>query len=457
MNQKTYPKEVFAYLKDKALKKWDLEWIEVSGIDQVIVVPAICEFQNIKNLLSSLIKNGRSLLQKTLVIFVINNSVSSNQQIKEDNKKSLELLRAIINKSNSAQFINKISKSGIQVGLIDASSKGKEFEDKQAGVGLARKIGLDHALKVFDYSNTDKKILISLDADCTVEENYLQEINIFFKKQYISVANIDFEHNLDRVDINISRRGIVSYEIFLRHYVIGLLFAGSPYAFHTIGSILVCDHEAYIKAGGMNTRQAAEDFYFLQKLAKLYTINKITSTKVKPSARESWRVPFGTGKSMTSYLSNHKDILLYDPDEYIILKQWLELLNSDLSLNTDIILNETKKIHSELFNFLENRNFNKDWDQIINNSKSEKQLNYQRKNWFDAFKTLKLMHHLRDTTFPMMDLKSGVEKLFKIVGQSEKINFNDFENDLNTIYEAYLSELRILENSFTEGSPKQDA
>jgi len=457
MNQKTYPKEVFAYLKDKGLKKWELEWIEVSNIDQVIVVPAISEYENIKNLLSSLIKNDRSLLQKALLIFVINNSFSSSLEVKEDNKQSLELLRAIINKSNSDKFINEISKSKMQIGVVDASSKGKEFEDKQAGVGLARKIGLDQALKVFDYSNPAKKVLISLDADCTVEENFLHEINKFFKKQNISVANIDFEHNLDRKDINISRRGIVSYEIYLRHYVIGLLFAGSPYAFHTIGSILVCDNEAYIKAGGMNTRQAAEDFYFLQKLAKLYTINKIIATKVKPSARESWRVPFGTGKSMTNYLSNQKDILLYDPDEFIILKKWLELLNSDLSLNPEMLIKEIKKIHSELLNFLETQNFSKDWNRILYNSKSEKQLNYQRKNWFDAFKTLKLMHHLRDTTFPMMDIKSGLEKLFRIVGYSGKIDFNNFEIDIDTLYQNYLSELRILENSFTEISPNHDA
>lgn len=445
MNQKTYPKEVFAYLKDKALKKWDLEWIEVSGIDQVIVVPAICEFQNIQSLLSSLIKNGRSLLQKTLVIFVINNSVSSSLEVKEDNKQSLELLRAIINKSNSNKFISKILKSRMQIGVVDASSKGKEFEDKQAGVGLARKIGLDQALKVFDYSNPAKKVLISLDADCTVEENYLQEINIFFNKQNISVANIDFEHNLDREDINISRRGIISYEIYLRHYVIGLLFAGSPYAFHTIGSILVCDHEAYIKAGGMNTRQAAEDFYFLQKLSKLYSINKIISTKVKPSARESWRVPFGTGKSMTNYLSNQKDILLYDPDEFIVLKKWLKLLNSDLSLNTDMIIKESNKIHPELFNFLETQSFNKDWDRILINSKSEKQLNYQRKNWFDAFETLKLIHHLRDTSFPMIDIDSGVKKLFKVVQHSVNFDLADEKNTIEDLYANYLSELRLLE------------
>ena len=445
MNQKTYPKEVNNYLNDKAFKKWELEWIEAPNIDQVIVVPAISEFQNIKNLLSSLIKNDCTLLHQTLVIFVINNSVSSSLEVKEDNKKSLALLRTIICKSTPDQFLIEISKSGIQVGVIDASSEREEFDDKQAGVGLARKIGLDLALKVFDYSNPGKKILISLDADCTVEGNYLREINIFFNKQNISVANIEFEHNL--ADKEINRRGIISYEIYLRHYVTGLLFAGSPYSFHTIGSILVCDHEAYIKVGGMNIRKAAEDFYFLQKLAKLHKIHKITSTKVLPSARESWRVPFGTGKSMTNNILNQKDILLYDPDEYIILKEWHELLNSNLSLNIEMITKEAKRIHPELYNFLSNYRFSKDWDKILSNSKSEKQLNYQRKNWFDAFKTLKLMHHLRDALFPMVDIKSGVEKLFKIINYSGKIDFDKYDDNTYTSYEAYLSELRILENS----------
>ena len=448
MTQKVYPEEVINYFNDKALNKWELEWVEAPGIEQVIVVPAICEFQNIKNLLSSFIKNDPSFFNNSLVIFVINNSISSNPEIKEDNKKSLFLLRSIINKSNSDEFVQKVSKSGIQIGVIDVSSGGKEFEDTQAGVGLARKIGLDLALKVFDYSNQQKKILISLDADCTVEENYLDAINKFFNKQNAFVANIDFEHEF--VGEEKHRGGILSYEIYLRHYVVGLLFAGSPYSFHTIGSTLVYNHEAYLKAGGMNNRKAAEDFYFLQKLAKLYKIYRITSTKVKASARESWRVPFGTGKSMTDYLSNQKEILLFDPDEYIILKEWLELFNSDLSLNIEMITKEVKKIHPELFNFLSSNGFSKDWSRILSNSKSEKQLNYQRKNWFDAFKTLKLIHHLRDTSFPMMDIKSGVEKLIRIANHSGKMDFNNYDHDTDTFYETCLNEMKLLENSFAE-------
>ena len=168
---------------------------------------------------------------------------------------------------------------------------------------------------------------------------------------------------------------------------------------------------------------------------------------MNPSARESWRVPFGTGRSMIDYSSNKKDILLYDPEVYIILKEWLILFNSDLLLNPDLMLKRSKETHPELYNFLVNRGFINDWEKIIDNSKSLKQLDYQRKNWFDAFETLKLLHHLRDTSFPMMNIKTGVEKLFKVVEHSA--NFDSISKIINNdeLFAFYLSELKELENN----------
>ncbi len=442
---KTYPEKIVDYLDKKSLKRWNLEWTEFSGVQAAIVIPAICEFENIKRVLLSLAQNNKSCLQKSLIIFVINNSVSSEPEVKDDNTKSIVFLRELINRKSSDDIAGIIFNSGMHIGLIDAATAGNEFDDDEGGVGLARKVGMDTALQIFDYSSSEKKIIISLDADCVVEKNYLEEIIGSFTNNKFSAATVDFEHNLSEDGIN--KLGIVSYEIFLRHYVAGLLFAQSPYGFHTIGSTIVCDHEAYIKVGGMNTKKAAEDFYFLQKLAKHYDIKRIISTKVKPSSRESWRVPFGTGRSITDFTINKKNILLYDADVYVILKNWLELLHSDLSLNSGLILTEAKKIHPELFNYLENRGFRMDWEKILENSKSVKQLEYQRKNWFDAFETLKLIHHLRDTSFPMMDIDSGVEKLFQVVKHSVKFELPGDKNNLEYLYTGYLSELKILENN----------
>lgn len=443
--QKAYPEKVADYLEKKSLKRWDLEWAESSGIEIVVVIPAISEFENIKKVLQSLAQNDKSSLQKSIVIFVVNNSISSDPEVKTDNSKSIAFLREIINKKTTDGISGINFGSDMRIGLIDCASEGKEFDDSEGGVGLARKIGIDTALQVFDYSITGKKIIIFLDSDCLVEENYLGEIVYSFTKYNFSAANVEFGHNLSEAGIN--RQGIISYEIFLRHYVVGLFFAKSPYAFHTIGSTIVCDHEAYIKVGGMNTKKAAEDFYFLQKLAKHYSINRINSTKVKPSARESWRVPFGTGRSMIDFSADKKDILVYDPDVYIILKGWLELLHSDLSLNLILILKEAKKIHPELFNFLESRRFGKYWERILENSKSVKQLDYQRKNWFGAFETLKLIHHLRDTSFPMLDIKTGVEKLFQVVQHTTTFELQSKKNTFEDLYADYLSDLRLLENN----------
>jgi len=443
--QKSYPEIVAKYLEKKSLKRWNLKWVNASGIQVAIIIPAICEFENIKKVLQSLAQNDKSCLQKTLVIFVVNNSVSSDSEIKDDNKKSIDFLDAVINKNLPDSIVGTVFNSGMQVGFIDAASVGKEFDDAEGGVGLARKTGMDTALKVFDYSIPGKKLIISLDSDCTVEENHLKEIIHSFTKNNYSAAIVEFEHNLSEEGIN--KLGIISYEIFLRHYVAGLLFAQSPYAFHTIGSTIVCDHEAYIKTGGMNTKKAAEDFYFLQKLAKRYRINRINSTKVKPSARESWRVPFGTGRSMINFSSSKKDILVYNADVYVILKNWLELFHSDLSLNSSLITKEAKCIHHELHNFLESRNFSKDWDKILENSKSLKQLDYQRKNWFDAFETLKLIHHLRDTSFPNMDINTGVEKLFQVVQHDAKLDLRRDKNNTESLFAFYLSELKLLENT----------
>ena len=59
------------------------------------------------------------------------------------------------------------------------------------------------------------------------------------------------------------------YELRLHHYVLGLEYAGSPYAYHTLGSCLAVKADAYAQVRGFPKRAGAEDFYLLNKLAKL--------------------------------------------------------------------------------------------------------------------------------------------------------------------------------------------
>src|SRR5690606_12885119 len=159
--------------------------------------------------------------------------------------------------------------------------------------GLARKIGLDHGARL-----CPDGVLISLDGDTAVEETYLASIAAHFREHPASrAAVVEYSHSLEgSTGFN---EAMARYEIFMRYHVIGLSLAGSAYAFHTIGSAMACRSEAYAAVGGMARKQAGEDFYFLQALAKLGPMGYIGDTVVRPSARCSWRVPFGTGRALS--------------------------------------------------------------------------------------------------------------------------------------------------------------
>ncbi len=62
------------------------------------------------------------------------------------------------------------------------------------------------------------------------------------------------------------------YELSLRYYVAGMKFARSPYAFHTIGSSMAVSPVHYARVRGFPKREAGEDFYLLNKLAKLGSV-----------------------------------------------------------------------------------------------------------------------------------------------------------------------------------------
>jgi len=58
--QKAYPEKVSSYLEKNSLKRWNLEWVEFSGVQVAIVIPAICEFENIERVLLSLSMDDKS-------------------------------------------------------------------------------------------------------------------------------------------------------------------------------------------------------------------------------------------------------------------------------------------------------------------------------------------------------------------------------------------------------------
>ena len=130
----TFPHNIRKYLSKQNLTKWKVELPKNKRFSNIIVIPALDEFDYIQSLINSLEKNSVTLLESTLILFVINNKSSHSTEIKFNNKKTIECLR------------KKVTGTNLNLGIVDASSKGKELTEKEGGVGFARILGMDLAL-----------------------------------------------------------------------------------------------------------------------------------------------------------------------------------------------------------------------------------------------------------------------------------------------------------------------
>ncbi|PKP03167.1 MAG: hypothetical protein CVU11_09395 [Bacteroidetes bacterium HGW-Bacteroidetes-6] len=183
--------------------------------------------------------------------------------------------------------------NNIQLTLIDRSSPGKGWPEKQGGVGWARKVLMDAISEIA----VENDIIVSLDADTRVESNYLQEIARQFAlfPKASSMALPYFHEPQGDED---HQKSMLRYEIYLRSYAINLLRIGHPFAYTPIGSAMAARVSAYRKIRGLQATSSGEDFYFMMKLRKTGIVIPFCETRVYPSSRKSNRVIFGTGPTV---------------------------------------------------------------------------------------------------------------------------------------------------------------
>ena len=87
------PDKITAYLNKRASDKWKIENDQPKYFQKIIVVPSIAESTNLPDFINSLEQNDELELLNTLLLIVINNSISSSEEVKLDNQTTLTYLR----------------------------------------------------------------------------------------------------------------------------------------------------------------------------------------------------------------------------------------------------------------------------------------------------------------------------------------------------------------------------
>lgn len=337
--------------------------------------------------------------QKVEVIVLINHSEVAPVEVKTYNLKTKkEVDNWIVNHKNE-------SLSFYAVGPI-------ELQKKWAGVGLARKSGMDEALWRFNSLQKPNGIIVSLDSDTLVAKNYLVEIEKHFKLNPGNVGiTISFEHQTKDVNEKLVE-GILLYEKYLLYYKKALNFAGYPHAMFTVGSAFAVTAESYVKRGGMTRRQAGEDFYFLQTLALIGKVGELTSTRVYPSARVSNRVPFGTGPIMGKWQNGEEDLTkAYNFKAFQDLKCFFDITDQFYKIDEKQFEQIISVLPESIFEFIK---FDIFWNEILElngNSSSLKSFETRFYHRFNAFKVLKFLNFCHEHYYKKEDLNQQFLRL----------------------------------------------
>ena len=339
---------------------------------------------------------------RLLVIVVLNGRAGAAPSVQASNAACLHALRTRFSLRALAGGGWLGHDGRLSVLVVDRFTADRRLPSRQ-GVGLARKIGADVALELIAAGQVGHPFVAMTDADARLPADYF--VRIAKLPPTCSAAVFPFWHAPGgQADID---RATALYELRLRYFQRGLAWARSPYAFHTVGSTMVVHALCYAQVRGVPRRRAGEDFYLLGKLSKLRPLVRLGGAPVRLRSRLSERVPFGTG-SESAKLARGAELVLYHPDCFAAVREVTQGLaglatewrGAGRSAPEPAAADFMSRLTAPVRGFLESQGALAAWQQLGDQAPNPVARLRRLHDWFDGFRTLKLIHHVRDRLPP---------------------------------------------------------
>ncbi|MBO79186.1 MAG: hypothetical protein CMQ22_06420 [Gammaproteobacteria bacterium] len=357
----------------------------------VLVIPAFAESERF---LAAVLSH---CMDADLLSIVVVNAPEQPTATEQQIKSTLKLLSSLKHSEQTPLLV------------IDRASLGQRIPSKQ-GVGLARKIGTDIALRLHRDGQIASPWLYQTDADARLPKDYFSAISpqqqgtVVFSHQHVS-------------EDPILAQAAELYDAHMQYYVQALAAQGSAYAYPTLGSTIAVHADMYAKARGFPKRNAGEDFHLLNKLNKLAAITWLRQPTIEVQARRSTRVVFGTGPALEKIAALLEDdpsghnYMSYDHRCFELLGKALNYLRqSSLGKEPYSINPINDPDHARVMQILQQLGLQK----IVNDKLYQQPNAAQRQrlvtDWFDALKTLRFVHLAR-SYFPDTSLRQTLAQL----------------------------------------------
>jgi hypothetical protein len=399
-----------AYLEKRALFPELIKEAPPENTGIIVVVPSFNE-PDITDLLDSL-ELCEEPACRVEVIVIVNAPAGASAESLINNRKSI-LNTETWRQEHPERFFNLF--------VIDVTSE----KPDGWGVGLARKTGMDEAVRRFNLLNKPDGIILNLDADCKVKSNYFTAVyNEMFDRKDRSACSIRFEHPISGNEFSEKvYRSITLYELHLRYYFQGLAYAGFPYVHHTVGSAIAVKALTYVKAGGMNRRIAGEDFYFIQKLVPAGGFFNLNLTTVFPSPRSSSRVPFGTGIAISRLTEVDDEIFLtYNFQAFRELKTLFCLIEKIFLYKNDDPEFAYGDLPPGVRQFTDTGEWTAKIIEIKGNTAGIQSFRKRFFGWFNMFRIVKYLNSVHDSFFEKKPVNECASELLVAIGRNFRSN-----------------------------------
>ncbi|MEM7003519.1 MAG: hypothetical protein AAF529_22220 [Pseudomonadota bacterium] len=266
---------------------------------------------------------------------------------------------------------------------------------RRQGVGLARKLGNDVALHLIAAGEIQTSWLRQTDADAVLPADYFLYPLPEHEQEHVSghAGAVVFAHHHTSPDPKLKLAADL-YDQHMAYYVAGLRYAGSPFAFPTLGSTICVRVKAYAQVRGFPKRNAGEDFYLLNKVAKVAAVETVAAVRIGLAARLSQRVPFGTGPALARIVddlavaADGSTFKSYHPEVFTVLRA----LRTSMHRYATDPTRHMSVPHEALLTAL-------GWQQLAPRLSTHYPTPEQRRRvvdeWFDGLRTLRVVHMLQ--------------------------------------------------------------
>ena len=377
--------------------------------ERALVVPA---FRERATLVDGFVRAAETSPGRTLAVVVVNAPADAAVSAHAENERLIADLVARLERVDAVSrtpraWLGAGHEGSLDVLVVDRASEGARLPPKR-GVGLARKIGADLALALHVSGVVRSSWIFGSDADATLPDGHFDVSGIAGESDAAIVFPFWHEPGPDAA----VTRATAIYELSIRYYAAGLAWARSPFAFHTLGSATAVSAPAYAMVRGYPRREAAEDFYLLNKIAKVGPVVRSPGHAVRLESRASARTPFGTGRGVMETLSGgERDF--YSPEVFSVLKALLHGVEAfsetgDIDAFYEKVGGLPPGPRAVVSSLLEKLGACSVLAAASRELPARGAKRLRVHSWFDAFRTLKLVHALRDRCFPSMPWRGAL-------------------------------------------------